>query len=43
MSWRPSVYRCDIDPQWIDCNGHLRGAQAPPPAFGSRQIRLVPR
>jgi len=26
MSWRPSVYRCDIDPQWIDYNGHLRDA-----------------
>jgi acyl-CoA thioester hydrolase len=26
MSWRPPVYRCDIDPQWIDYNGHLRDA-----------------
>ena len=26
MSWRPSAYRCDIDPQWIDHNGHLRDA-----------------
>jgi acyl-CoA thioester hydrolase len=26
MSWRPSAYRCDIDPQWIDYNGHLRDA-----------------
>jgi acyl-CoA thioester hydrolase len=26
MSWRPSSYRCDIEPQWIDYNGHLRDA-----------------
>jgi len=26
MSWRPSIYRCDIEPQWIDYNGHLRDA-----------------
>jgi acyl-CoA thioester hydrolase len=26
MSWRPSVYRCGIEPQWIDYNGHLRDA-----------------
>ena len=26
MSWRPSEYRCDIAPQWIDYNGHLRDA-----------------
>lgn len=26
MSWRPSVYRCAIEPQWIDYNGHLRDA-----------------
>ena len=26
MSWRPSSYRCDLDPQWIDYNGHLRDA-----------------
>jgi hypothetical protein len=43
MSWHPPVYRCDIDPQWIDYNGHLRDAQAPPPALGSRQIQLIRR
>ena len=26
MSWRPSEYRCDIETQWIDYNGHLRDA-----------------
>lgn len=26
MTWRPSDYRCDIAPQWIDYNGHLRDA-----------------
>jgi acyl-CoA thioester hydrolase len=26
MSWRPSLYRCGIEPQWIDYNGHLRDA-----------------
>jgi acyl-CoA thioester hydrolase len=26
MTWRPSDYRCDIEPQWIDYNGHLRDA-----------------
>jgi acyl-CoA thioester hydrolase len=26
MSWRPAVYRCGLDPQWIDYNGHLRDA-----------------
>ena len=26
MNWRPSVYRCGIEPQWIDYNGHLRDA-----------------
>jgi len=26
MSWRPSVYHCGIEPQWIDYNGHLRDA-----------------
>jgi acyl-CoA thioester hydrolase len=26
MSWRPSVFRCDLEPHWIDYNGHLRDA-----------------
>jgi acyl-CoA thioester hydrolase len=26
MTWRPSVYHCGIEPQWIDYNGHLRDA-----------------
>jgi acyl-CoA thioester hydrolase len=26
MTWRPSHYHCDIAPQWIDYNGHLRDA-----------------
>jgi acyl-CoA thioester hydrolase len=26
MSWHPSLYRCDIEQQWIDYNGHLRDA-----------------
>ena len=26
MSWRPSDYRCAVDRQWIDYNGHLRDA-----------------
>ena len=26
MTWRPSDYRCAIEPLWIDYNGHLRDA-----------------
>ena len=26
MSWRPTDYRCALEPQWIDYNGHLRDA-----------------
>lgn len=26
MSWRPPDYRCAVDRQWIDYNGHLRDA-----------------
>ena len=26
MTWRPTDYRCDLAPQWIDYNGHLRDA-----------------
>ncbi len=26
MSWRPTDYRCAIEPAWIDYNGHLRDA-----------------
>ena len=26
MNWRPTDYRCAIDPHWIDYNGHLRDA-----------------
>ena len=26
MTWRPPDYRCAVDRQWIDYNGHLRDA-----------------
>jgi acyl-CoA thioester hydrolase len=26
MAWRPTDYRCALEPQWIDYNGHLRDA-----------------